>query len=85
MDISVAVDAEGNQILLGVVSQSTPWLYMMNLQTSKASTILAVPPVPLQHLTTKFPIGLWVETQAWSLHAQSGHQASLIWSRKFCF
>ncbi len=62
MDMSVAVDAEGNQILLGVVSQSTPRLYMMNLQTSKASTVLAPPPIPYQHLTAQFSVRLRVKS-----------------------
>jgi hypothetical protein len=50
MGIPVTGGAEGNQVGLGVVSQSASWVDVVDLEISRAATALAAPGVPLQHL-----------------------------------
>ena len=61
MDNSVATDAEGHQVLLGVVSQSAAWVDVVYVEISKAPAALAAPPVALQHLSAQCSIGRRVE------------------------
>jgi hypothetical protein len=50
----VAMDAEGDEIFLGVVSQSAARVDVVYLETSKEPTKLAAPPVAIQHLPAQF-------------------------------
>lgn len=64
MDISVAMDAEGHQVLLGVVSQSAACVEVVYLKISKVPTTLAAPSVPLQHLSAQSSIGFRAESHS---------------------
>ena len=56
MDMLVALDAEGDEILLSVVSQSAAWVDVVYLETSKAPTKLAAPSIALQYLSAQVSI-----------------------------
>jgi hypothetical protein len=47
MDKLVAADAEGDEILLGVVSQSAPSVDMVYLKPSETPTVLTPPSISL--------------------------------------
>ena len=63
MGIPVTGGAEGNQVGLGVVSQSASWVDVVDLEISRAATALAAPGVPLQHLLAQSTVGVRVEAQ----------------------
>jgi hypothetical protein len=50
VDFLVAGDAEGDEVLLGVVSQSASWLNVVDLEVGRAAAVLAAPAIALQHL-----------------------------------
>ncbi len=60
VDILVTTGAEGNQIFLGIVSQPTPRIDMVNLKFSGTPASLAAPPIPLKHPLVELPVRLWL-------------------------
>ena len=54
---SMAIRAQGNQILFAVVAQMAPSLYVMNLQVRPTSTALASPTITPQDLSSQRLIG----------------------------
>ncbi len=50
MGISVTSSAEGNQVGLGIVSQSASWVDVVDLEVGRTAAVLAAPAVSLQHL-----------------------------------
>ncbi len=61
MHILVALGAESDQILVGIVSEAAPRVDMVNLQFSQSPTVLAAPPIALQHLCTQSLKGFRIE------------------------
>src|SRR6185312_13239260 len=45
--------AEGNEVHLSIISRLTPQLDVVYLQVGSVSALLAIPPVPPQHLATQ--------------------------------
>ena len=60
MEPLVTPDANSDQILLRVVSQSTPRPNVMYLQFATPPTTLAAPTIPLQYLLAQSSIGIRV-------------------------
>ncbi len=50
MEFLMTPGAEGNQVGLGIVSQSASWLNVVNLKVGRPAAVLAAPTIPLQHL-----------------------------------
>ncbi len=50
MEFLMTPGAEGNQVGLGIVSQSASWLNVVNLEIGRAAAVLAAPAIALQHL-----------------------------------
>ena len=50
MGILVAAGAEGDEVGLGVVSQSASWVDVVDLEVGTPAAVLAAPAVSLQHL-----------------------------------
>ncbi len=71
-NILVAIHAQGEQILLGIVAQTAAWVEVMNLELGRTAAVLAAPPVPLQYLLAQLTIGLWVERRRRGRRACSG-------------
>ena len=80
--IPVTAGAKCYQIFEGVVSQSTPGLDVMNLETLRRSAALAPPTVSLQNLFAKFVIGLSIQSEASSSLTHNAHEAFCSPSRK---
>ncbi len=55
--------AEGNQVWLGVVSESTSWVDVVDLEVGRAAAVLAAPTIPLQHLVAQSTVGVRVEAE----------------------
>ena len=73
MDVSVAMSAERDQILVFVITQSAPRANVVDLKTIGAATGLASPAVALQHFGTEFAIGIWVQPKPWSPWSKISH------------
>lgn len=52
----MAIQAERDQIVEGVVSQITSQTDVMDMQIRRAATLLAPPPISRQHLAAKFRV-----------------------------
>ncbi len=76
--------AEGDEVLLGVVSQSASWLNVVDLEVGRTAAVLAAPAIPLQHLLAQLTIGFWVEPEAGPAREQASHEAFLSCSKN-CF
>ena len=63
----VTTGTEGDQIVLGVVSQPAPRLDVVHFEPGRVPTMLAAPPIPLQHLLAQPAVGLRVQPEALSL------------------
>ncbi len=50
MGIPVTGGAEGNQVGLGIVSESASWVDVVDLEVCRIAAALAAPAIPLQHL-----------------------------------
>jgi hypothetical protein len=61
MDVSVAISAERDQILVFVITQSAPRANVVDLETIGTATILASPAVAPQHFGVEFAIGIWIQ------------------------
>ncbi len=53
MHTPVTIRAEGDQVLLGIASQSTAWLNVVDLEVGAPTAGLAAPAIPLQHLLAR--------------------------------
>ncbi len=84
MEFLMTPGAEGDQVRLGVVSESASWLNVVNLKVGTTPAGLAAPAIALQHLLAKSTVGLWVEAEAWAARAQASHEAFLSCSKN-CF
>ncbi len=76
--------AEGDEVLLGIGSQLTPRLDVMNLEVGRAAAGLAAPAIPLQYLLAQLTIGFWVEAKPGPPWVQASHEAFLSCSKN-CF
>jgi hypothetical protein len=63
MNSLVARTAERDEIFFHIPSQQAARLHMMNLQILGTSTSLASPAITLEHLLTKSPIGIRIQTK----------------------
>ena len=84
MDTLVTADAEGDEVLLGVVSQSAAWVDMVYLEIGKVPTVLAAPPIALQHLLVQSSIRFRVEPKPRASWAKRHHEAFRTCSRNSC-
>ena len=84
MGIPVTGGAEGNQVGLGIVSQSASWLNVVNLKVGRPAAVLAAPAIALHHLLAKSMVGLGIELEAGTAREQASHEAFLSCSRN-CF
>jgi hypothetical protein len=55
----VTVSAEGDQIVFGVITETTPWVLVVDLKVFHCSTLLAAPSISLQNLQAKLTVGFW--------------------------
>ena len=74
---SMAIRAQGNQILFTVVAQMAPRLDVMDLQVGSTPTALASPTIPPQDLLSQRPIGLGREAFSALLGNSSIHGVAL--------
>ena len=63
MQLSVAGCTEGDEVGLGVISESASWVDVMDLEVGRAAAALAAPPIALQHLLAELAVGLGVEAE----------------------
>lgn len=86
MHMPVTIRAEGDEVLLGVVSESASWMDVVNLKIGHPAAGLAAPAVPLQHLLAQLAIGFWVEAEPGpgAAREQTSHEAFLSCSKN-CF
>ncbi len=76
--------AEGDEVGLGIVSQSASWLNVVNLKVGRPAAGLATPAIPLQHLVAQLTVRVRVEAEAGAARAQASHEAFLSCSKN-CF
>ncbi len=84
LDVSVAARAEGDQILLGIISKAAALIDVVDLEVGTTSAGLAAPAIPLQHLLAKSTVGLRVEAEPGPAREQASHEAFLSCSKN-CF
>jgi hypothetical protein len=71
----VACGAEGNQILLGVLSGLAAKLFVMNFEIGHRAARLASPAITAEHVVTKLVVRVWIQAQAWLLGSKLVHEA----------
>ncbi len=76
--------AEGDEVGLGVVSQSASWVDVVDLEVGTPAAALAAPPIALQHVLAKSTVGLGVEAEPGAAREQTSHEAFLSCSKN-CF
>jgi len=80
MNLLMAADAEGNQVLTGVVAQLTAEAKVVNLEMLRGATILAPPAIALEYLRAKSTISGRFEPQSGSPHWKGFHyRLSICW------
>ncbi len=84
MEFLMTPGAEGNQVGLGIISQSASWLNVVNLKFDRMAAMLAAPAIALQHLLVELAIGVRVEAQPGPPWVQASHEAFLSCSRNCC-
>ena len=62
----MALGTKSYEILSRIISQTAPWLNVMDLKIFRSSANLATPTVPLQDLIAELTVGFSVQLQAWS-------------------
>ena len=62
MGKSVAINTQGDQILLAILAIVTAELLVMNLKVIFTATVLAFPPISRQDLHTEGRIGCGIQT-----------------------
>ena len=58
----VAQGTQRDEIMLGIISHAAPWIKVVHLKTSEASTVLTPPSIPLEHLAAQSSVALWVKS-----------------------
>jgi hypothetical protein len=61
VDKFVAACAKADEIVLRILSESTPRVDVVHLKISQTSAPLAAPAIPLQYLLALFPVRLAIE------------------------
>ena len=81
MAFSVTASAEGEQIGLGVVSQTTPWPYVVHLEVNARTAPLTSPTVALQDSRSQLSEGLLFLADPRAFEEKLSHAPSLISAR----
>ena len=63
MDFLMTPDAERDEVLLGIVTQSAPGVDVVDLEAGKTPAVLAAPAIPLQHLVAELAVRVRVEAK----------------------
>jgi hypothetical protein len=84
MHKSVARCAQGDQIVLGVVSELAPRVDVVDVEFAGTPTTLATPAIPLQDLLAQALVGLWVKPKSRAFWKEARHAAVQIWARNSC-
>ncbi len=84
MQPSMTLGAEGDEVLLGVVSELASWVDVVDLEVGTTAAVLAAPAIALQHLLAKVAVGLRVEAEPGAAREQASHEAFLSCSRNSC-
>lgn len=63
MEVLMAPNAEGDQILCGIIAQSASRLNMMNLKILHAPACLTSPAISLQDFAAELAISFWIKSQ----------------------
>jgi len=61
MDVTVAISAERDQIVVCVVTQQASRVHVVDLKTIGTAAIPASPAVTLQHFGAEFAIRIWIQ------------------------
>ncbi len=80
----VAACAEGDEVVLGVVSELTPRVDVVNMEFDRAPAALAAPAIPLQYLLAEALIGLRVQPKPRPSRQQAGDAALHMCVRNSC-
>jgi len=56
MNLFVALSAQGDQILFGIIAEPATRLNMMHLEFTHRSAMLTAPPVSLQYFSPQFVV-----------------------------
>ncbi len=75
MHKSMAACAQGDEIMLSVVSELAPRVDVMNVEFTRTPAALAAPAVPLQYLLAQLFIGLGVKPKPRPSWKEAGHAA----------
>ena len=67
MHLPVAVGAQCQEVLHGVVPQPRPRSNVVNLEIEKTPTGLTSPAIASQHLVAELAVGFWIELEPGSL------------------
>ena len=78
MHKSVARCAQGDQIVLGVVSELAPRVDVVDVEFARAPATLATPAIPLQDLLAQALVGLWVKLKPRAFWKEASHAALQI-------
>jgi hypothetical protein len=73
MDVTVAIGAERNHILVCVITQSAPRANVVDLKMIGAATGLASPAVALQHFGVELAIRIRIQPKPWSPWSKISH------------
>jgi len=80
MHKSVARCAQGDQIVLGVVSELALRLDVVDVEFARTPTTLATPAIPLQDVLAQAFVGLWVKAKSRAFWKEAGHSVLQIWA-----
>ena len=84
MHKSMARCAQGDQIVLGVVSEMAPRVDVVDLEFAGTPATLATPTIPPQDLLAQVFVGPWVKPKSRAFWKEAGHAALQIWARNSC-
>ncbi len=84
VDKLVAMHAEGDEILLGVVSQLAAWTDMVHVKISNVPAELAAPSVAFEDPLPESSITLWVESLARVLREWNRHDVPSACAKNSC-
>ena len=68
MNLSMALRAESDQILFGIVPRLAAKLSVVNLKIVHGAARLASPAVAVEHLVAKLVVGVGIQSQTGILH-----------------
>jgi hypothetical protein len=75
MQGEVAVAAQRDQVLVGIIPGLTAKFLVMNLEVLQAPAGLTSPSIPLQDFSTKLLVQFGIQSQAWLLRSNLTHDA----------